>query len=397
LHVTRRQLIGQIGSSVVLPVLIGGCNDGSGHGPAASAPAPVPPQVPTPTSTSTPSPQPSSKPTRHPDAVVVALAGSSSAEQYLTTYSGPPDDSRITVSSDGFNFSPLRQGAFGKVSGSAIIAATGKAVRFVRGGVGGSTLAEWAVPKSRQRIELVSRINAAGGADALLLQVGRNDVTDKIVGSVTDQVNLIRTLIEQVRSETSIPHLQVFLGGSQDVLEGDDVQRQLLGIQREAELTVANTDEGVRYGFSTYDLPVVDGLHQSETGQMMSGQRFGAQMSAWLIGAVERRGPFICCCRSVGATTTQVQLTHRNGTDFTPASGISGFQIKVGERALAIFAARRVSYNLVEITHETAALTERFVSYALFTDTDDILCAKDNSPELLPLEPSLGSIVSLER
>lgn len=390
---TRRNVLAGTACAVVLP-LIQACADGSSSDSVRPIPGPTPTPSPAPTPTPTPTPTPIRPNTLVADRLSIAVAGSSSPAFYLSLFDGPATNMAVTATSDGTNFAPLAKGAFGKTAGNAINAATGRAVRFVRGGVGGTTLVQWAATGSSMRADLVRAIVAAGGVDILLLQVGRNDVADRLVGDLATQLALIRTLIAALRRETGLPDLTVFIGGSQNVLTGDPVQQRMQGTQRQAEMTVALGDAHVRYGFATYDLPVFDGTHQTEQGQIRAGQRFAAQVLAWLQGRAGPRGPRLVSARAVGTSQTEVTLALADGVDITPASNILGFQVTDNGQAVPLTGAVRTGRTTILLSHSAISQTARGVAYGLTTAPDDQNGVHDTSADRLPMEPSLGSVMA---
>ncbi|MDG5973255.1 hypothetical protein JAGODDHD_04025 (plasmid) [Sphingomonas paucimobilis] len=389
---SRRRFLTGTACTIALPLIPGCADDKAPSDLIIPTPTPTPQPSPTPTPTPTPTPAPTRPTTLAADRLTIAFAGSSSSAQYLSNYDGPATSSAVVSTGDGISFAPLGRGAFGKTAGLAINAATGRTVRYVRGGVGSTTLIQWAATNSTMRADLVRAIVAAGGVDAVLLQVGRNDVADRLTGDLATQLGLIRTLIAALRSETRLPDLTVFIGGSQNIGGSDAGLHRMQAIQRQAEMTVALGDPHVRYGFTTYDLPVVDGIHQSEQGQIRSGQRFAAQVLAWLQGQPGPRGPRLASARAVGASQTEVTLALADGVDFTPASGILGFQVTENGQAVPITAAVRTSRTTILLSHGAIGTGARGVSYGLATDPDDLNGVHDGSADWLPMEPSLGIV-----
>ena len=370
-----------------MPAILQGCG---GDSPAGGSGAALPG---TPAPSTSPSPTPS--PTQVPAGpVTIAFAGSSSTEQYLSLYSGPADLPAVTASSDGVHFATLSLGAFGKTAGTLLHRALGRDVRFLRGGTGGTTLAQWAAGASPQRAALVASIRAAGGVDAILIQVGRNDAANRIIASLGAQTALLQSLVRSLRAEAGVPDATVFIGGSQDMLGGDAEQHVQLGQQRIAEMTVVSSEPGVRYGFSTYDLATVDLIHQTEASQQVSGARFAAQVIAWLQGGAEQRGPQVAGVTFVSQTQTDVELRHGAGADIAPATGIDGFQIVPGDGTaeLTITAAERRGPTTVRLTHQGRGSPVR-VGYAVDHDISDTACLRDTSGAALPAEPYLSALM----
>lgn len=378
---SRRRFLGGAACWVGMGALLQGCG---GDG-ASSASATSPPSAsPAPTSTPTPT-----------NAVTIAFAGSSSTDQYLTMYSGPADNQAVTASSDGLSFQVLSVGAFGKTAGTLINRALARPVRFLRGGVSGTTLAQWTAGNSPQRAQLVRAIRAAGGVDVILVQVGRNDAYDLTIASTDAQAALLGNLIASLRSEAGVPNATVFIGGSQDMLGGTADQHRQLGEQRLAEVAVVASIANVRYGFSTYDLATADNIHQTEASQQVSGTRFAAQVIALLQGTSEQRGPRVADVTPVGPTQTDVRLLPGTGTDIMPATGIDGFEVVLdgdgGE--LAVTAAQRTGATTIRLTHDPRNGRQVRIGYAVDHDVSDTACLRDNSTNQLPAEPYLSGLI----
>ncbi|WP_374943938.1 SGNH/GDSL hydrolase family protein [Sphingomonas sp.] len=401
MRLSRRRFTSGAICALGMPLFLEGCGGGAGAGEAPIGVVPAP--MPVPTATPTPVPPPASAPvpppapsaavpakTISPTAVTIAFAGSSSPERYLTRYDGPVADGAVLASSDGIGFAPLLLGAFGKAAGRTIAATTGRTVRFIRGGVGGSTLAQWAAPGAAVRSDLARKIVAAGGADAVLIQVGWNDAAARIVVGLDTQQALLRTLIAGLRAETGLPDLTVFLGATQGAPGGDDAQHAQLAIQRQVELAVAKSDAGVRYAFSTYDLPTIDAIHQTERSQILSGGRFAAQVVAWLQGSAQRRGPQPLSANPASTTQTDVTIRHVGGSDFTPSSDITGFFVTTPTKVCPIISAVRTSPTTIRLTHGSSEGAAVRVSHALFVESGYDTTVRDNSVDTLPLEPSPG-------
>ncbi|WP_375194496.1 hypothetical protein, partial [Sphingobium sp.] len=231
----------------------------------------------------------------------------------MSWYNGPANNAAITASSDGINFVELSMGAFGKTAGAAIYRALGKEVRFLRGGVSGTTLAQWEANGFPQRAVLVQAILAAGGADAILLQVGRNDAALRLIESVDSQVSLQKSLVSKLRSEASIPNAFIFVGGSQGMVGGDAEQHNQIAMHRFAEIRLTSEESGCRFGFSTYDLETFDTFIKLKHRKNISGMRFADQVVAWFLGAQEKRSPQIKWANLVSKVETNVELQIAGG------------------------------------------------------------------------------------
>ena len=377
---SRRRFVAGAITWTGISTMLEGCGNGAGGQPVTTTPIPALPS--SPVSFPTPSPAPPPAATM----LKIAVAGSSSAEQYLSFYTGPASNAAVQAASDGNGFVTLETGAFGKTAGVAINQALNRPVCFIRGGIGGSKLKDWAAANSSQRATLVRSIKAAGGADVILIQIGRNDAADQVIVDTATQTALLRALINAVRNEANVPNAIIFIGGTQDLINGTRAQYVQFAMQRQAEMAVVN-DAGVRYGFSTYDLDTFDGIHQSEASQIVSGTRFAAQVIAWAKASVEQRGPRIVNVRSISSTETHLTLVHGAGSDFTPSMKIDGFVVAVGTEEYKILSAERVDATTVRLSHQATGSETPVVSYALLLDTSNTACLRDTSVYGLPMEP----------
>lgn len=389
---SRRRFMRSAAFCLTSGALLEACSGNGAGGTVVVPPGPTPGTTPTPV----PSPSPTASPSPVPGSVLtVAFAGSSSAEQYLSLYTGPADNSAVTVSSDGQRFVQLSNGAFGKTAGMLIHTETGKSVRFLRGGIGGTTLAQWADEISEHRAAIVRSIRAAGGADVVLLQVGRNDAYNLNVPSIESQSLLLRTLIARLRAEANIPNAMIFIGGSQDMLGGTTEQHRQLGRQRLAEMAMVATEQNVRFGFSTYDLATFDNVHQTEESQKISGTRFAAQVNAWIRSEKQQRGPRISDIKLLSQTQTDIELILDAGDDISPATMIDGFQMIIpgtGNEIPIVFA-ERMSRNTVRLNHASRDNRQVRIAYALDNDISDTMCLRENSKYKLPAESYLSAII----
>lgn len=378
----RRQFLLRSGFASLGGLLLHGCGGSDGGSPSTggsppnggspSAGPPPPPLPPLPSGT-----------------IVIALAGSSSALQYVSNFVGPASNARVQVTRDGTSFSALQSGAFGKIAGEALVQATGQNVIFIDGGVTGSSLASWAAVGSPHRRQLVSRIRAVGGAHLLLLQVGWNDASGGSVRGRAEQFGLFRTLIGAVRSEAGIPDVPVVLGACQNLHSGAAQRQDRLALHRLAELDAAAIIPDVSYGFSTYDLPTYDGIHQSEQGQLLAGQRFAEQAIARLAGRPAPRGPRATAVTRVSDTVTQIQLSLADGVGFMPASGLDGFFVQDAAGLTAATSAIRIDQRTIQIMHRPLNEVAGTIRYALDSSLGLPGCVRDTSALARPMEPML--------
>lgn len=327
-----------------------------------------------------------------PPPIVIAFAGSSSPAYYLTQGTIPTADNRVTVTDDGTTYATLTTGRHGGELGRQIADATGRNVRFIKGGIAGSTLAQWAAASSTQRSALVTKINAAIAAgsppDEICIQVGNNDL-DAGGNSYAERLGLWRQLISSLRSEIGRPNQLITIGGCQSKPAAKPVR---VGWQREAEMTVANNDANVRFAFSTYDLPTSDGQHQTDASQVISGARHAAQSIAYLKGTQQSRAPFPSGITRVSDTVVRMLVSYPAGeSDYTPAGGLTGgYLVPNGGTAGSEIAGTgvRVSASAIDWTFPSTPGATNFIFQPNEPTTDIIIYGND--PLGLPMEPDAG-------
>ena len=320
--------------------------------------------------------------------VILALAGSSSPERYSYEGSVTANDRIRMFDTASGTFKTLGAGVFCAKVGEALLATLDRGLDVIPAGIGGSTLAGWVNDASYVQ-RLADRIAQAGGkCEYVLLQVGGNDVTNAMVTSIPEQMAKIRQLIGTIRTRTGLPNLKVIINPTQDY-PGNPAG---LSMQRQAETRVATTDAGVYYGISVYDIPTSDGVHQvSPAGYTLSGTRFGKRLAALVAGQADQRGPFVSAATPVSPTQTDLTITHRLGTDFTPVTGMTGFLLYDSTgAALAVSTAERISATTIRLTH--AARTAGDAGTVLYMpnggNTDDSTIVRDNTATAWPLESS---------
>lgn len=338
---------------------------------------------------STPSPAPTPTPSP-PAPITIALAGSSSPYHYVNTFAGTVNDS-VTVSTDGTTFTTLTKGRFGMDLGNALNAATNRPIRYISGGVQGTTLAAWASDSSVDRKKLTAAIVAAGGCDIALVQVGFNDVNQG-TNTITyaNQLALYRKLLGLIRSETGLPNLKIIINTSQD----SPSYPAQMALQRMAEMTVINNDANVLMGFNSYDLATVDGIHQTDASSVTTAKRFFPQAMAVLTGSPQQRGPAPLSTAAISQTQTRITIKYGIGSDFTPTSGIAGFSVfDSSGAALAISAATRESATTILLTHASTGGNAASVYYSPDAGaSDDTTQVHDNSALALPMEASAQTL-----
>lgn len=132
----------------------------------------------------------------------------------------------------------------------------------------------------------------------------------------------LTTMFGRFRSHTSQSDLPVFLATLPRTshVDADDAGWNTIND------VILGRDTGFeRVACDTWDLGLSDTVHYDATGYQKVGERFALAVRKYGGDAVESRGPQVSAV-SYAANTVRVDIAHRGGTDFTPATGITGLR-----------------------------------------------------------------------
>lgn len=166
----------------------------------------------------------------------------------------------------------------------------------------------------------------------------------------------------------------------------DDYKRILPACAEENQYTV----------FSHYndDATLRDNIHLDAAAQGRSGARFARTLTT-ILGDTSGYPRFdIASSVVIDATTTDVTVSHRLGTDFTPTAGITGFEASGNNGADWVSCTgERTDATTIRLTHSSLATDSNRKLRHLYGKAPTItdIC-KDNSSLLIPLSPSAGML-----
>jgi hypothetical protein len=113
-----------------------------------------------------------------------------------------------------------------------------------------------------------------------------------------------------------------------------------------------------------------------------------AQTILYLLGkAAYHRGPLIAAVQRASDRVIDITIRQRGGTDFTPRTDISGFEVLAGHTPLAIAAVYRKNRNTIRIELKNGAPEDVKVRYLYGAHPDTTAAVRDNTALRLPLEP----------
>jgi hypothetical protein len=276
--------------------------------------------------------------------------------------------------------------------------ATGKTVGAFNGAVAGQTISQ--LSKGNPNLiypAFANQLRRSGGViDFLVMYQGESDSAQATVESVW-RAYLGRlhadVCAEANLSKTQCPLIICGLGCTTDPTgEGTDATWD--GMER-AILNAPGALPSVYYSHSNRDATYIDSVHLDAVSQGRNGKRFAKTVSELYAKTTGYPNWHIASAATVDATHTDVTFVHGLGTDFTPTSNPSGFELSGdngGSWAAATSSARQ-SATVLRLTHSSVATNNnRKLRYQYGLNPDVSAPVVDNSTLSLPLDNSAGVI-----
>jgi len=314
---------------------------------------------------------------------LIVGAGSSTIHGWWTSGTYPGTAYIATYrTTDGYTWKsfPTASNGIAKKIANDLALRLGVPVGMIGAGESGTMLKTWTEAGNPYFAKLTSAINAQGGKiGALIVSMGSNDAGNNVVVSRAAHAAMLRKFIADVRALTGQPDLKVLISGFNRRTDTNSTQANYV---RMAELDVG-ADANV-YHFPTVDMALGgDGIHLASYDE--SGNRAVAVFNPVLAGdPTYRQGPKIASMMYSGSKFT-VNLQHRNGTDFTPTSGNSGFAASDATGALTLTAARK-SATQIELMADRAIGASPKLTYMAGADPDVSAFTFDNGAYALPMD-----------
>lgn len=262
-------------------------------------------------------------------------------------------------------------------------------------GTGLTAKAEWGKgfwldsgPESIYR-RWVDGINAVGGSvEYVLWMQGEADAARGTVSREEYRRALERFVDKQVRVDIEngsrrdrLPFLIVPLVKRPS---GRDLPCQWI---RDAQMDVLKTVDECHLAGLSMDLENRGRQHLAPVAYTALGIR-AAQTILYLLDKMPyHRGPAIATVTRQSAKSIDVTIAHRGGTDFTPWTDISGFEVISGDRSLAIAGVHRRDAVTIRIELENEADDTALVRYLYGAHPNTTNAVRDNTDLRLPLEP----------
>ena len=216
-----------------------------------------------------------------------------------------------------------------------------------------------------------------GEADAARGTVTEAEYRTSLESFITNQV---RSDIGNGSSQANLPFLIVMMIKRPG---GEDGSHQAI---RNAQKYVAENVSDCYLAATTLDLENKGRQHLSAGAYTTLGRRVAQTVLYILKKEKYYRGPSIAAATRVDPRTIDMTIQHRGGTDFTPAFGITGWEVLMGETSLPVSKIYRYDAKTIRIVLKNALSEEVKVRYLYGAMPDAANPVRDNSTMVLPLE-----------
>ena len=235
----------------------------------------------------------------------------------------------------------------------------------------------------------ITKAQSVGGVELIIMHQGEADLSD---GRTEAQYQAdFATMIGHYRQDlhAGIPIFICQLG-----TVGAGTNAGATGI-RTAQHKVDNGTDAFM-GATAMDLPRIDTWHYNTSALTVIGSRLANAIKYYLGRSTYYRGPSINSASFSDGSRNQVvvALDHRGGTDITPGSGITGFEVFDNGSGVALQSAARAAPDAVRLTLSRSISSGHTVTLRyLYGTTPNVSgLVKDDSPLALPLEGTTGSV-----
>lgn len=238
---------------------------------------------------------------------------------------------------------------------------------------------------------IINGVSALGGVDAHISIMGETDARIHVATKATYKSEL-NAFYNDIRTRTGLAALPTIITpvGARtdtfDVAEWEDV--------RQAQFEVANDDIN-NYYTAHYDLPLRDVVHHTNAANIVIANRLSNTLLANVYSqAVDWRLPLISSVVAQSTTETIVTLQHGDGADFTPTTGITGFELSTDGVSfpVVIAAAERLTANTIKLSHAVQTITNYRYMYGNQINVSAPII--DNSSLGLPAFSKSGTVLA---
>lgn len=285
-----------------------------------------------------------------------------------------------------------------------LVSALGIPIGLIDGAVGGTSVTQWdGNPLSTYLDAAVDTVNAIGGKiEGVLIDIGQTDASLGVAqatysGSLYDNADsVVKMLRANVTNASGKSNLPVFLGlvGRSNIAGTTDARMEAI---RDAQRALLASAPDFYWGSHVADIDLTDDVHPTAAGFEKIAARY-AQSILYTLGEVAYpgKGPSIASSAFADDTSEVIDVTisHLGGSDFTPTSGINGFEVLDDGTPVTVSTAARQSATVIRLTLAAAITGTATVRYLYGQDggvtfastyTSEVV---DNTSLALPLNGS---------
>ena len=237
--------------------------------------------------------------------------------------------------------------------------------------------------------QTIDGINTTGGSvEVVVWMQGEADAARGTVSREEYRAALERLVNNQLRSDikngSSRPRLPFLIIPLVKRPSGRDISCQWI---RDAQMDALKTIDESYLGALSLDLENRGRQHLAPSSYATLGLRT-SQTIFYLLGKEPyHRGPAITTVTRSSDRVVDITIGHRGGTDFTPWSEITGFEVLSDRQPLPIASVSRKDGETIRIVLEDEAPTDFIVRYLYGAHPDTSNPVRDNTDLRLPLEP----------
>jgi hypothetical protein len=335
--------------------------------------------------------------------MLVACLGQSNMKEWFYTGTSLSAHALLRKFSGSGWSAPGRRGNAAIAFGNRIIDRLGIPVGLLDYSVNGSGLrkeADWGTgywedtaPGSIYN-RFITGLTAVGGALESVIWIqgeadaARGTVTeDEYRTSLTSFIkNQLRTDIHNGSDRESLPILLVMMIKRPG---GKDEPHQAI---RNAQKQVAENVKNCYLAATTLDLKNQGRQHLTSDAYMILGRRV-AQTVLYILGLeTYYRGPTVADVKRLDNRTIDIVIQHRGGTDFTPRSGITGWEVLSNGSPVPIAEVHRRDSQTIRIFLKDPLAEKAKILYLCGAMPDSTRPVLDNSAMRLPLEECQSEI-----
>lgn len=329
--------------------------------------------------------------------ILLALWGQSNLENWFTDGTGTPN--ALLSEYNGSWSKKSGTGAGANTFGNAITAAfPGIPVGLVNSTLGNTQLTggvDWGDDTlSVYSDALADATNVGNKFEGLLWMQGENDYGQSVSAetySTAEQLLITSRSRTILTNASTRPNLPIFVGQIGRRTDRPDVDVQAIRTAKKTDIAALSD---VYYAAEMYDLALSDTVHLTPADYITHATRFALAVVDVLGSGTYHRGPRIAKATLTDSVTIDLPLLYDGGSDFTPASGITGFEVFDDAVAATVSSVVRLNASTVRITVSAPLVGEATVRYMYGANPDITAVLKDNTTETLPLEMNGDLIVA---